>query len=297
MIRLWCARWVLVVPLIMMWLHGVSVFGQVPSRSALADRVEVPSDGTIVPMDDLSGRPLVSVWINGRGPYLFVVGTSAPMTALTQDLINELGLTPDTDQLGSGPITIDELRVGDAVVRAVPVGRAVLETSPDEPGVRGILSAASFPGVLLALDYSGAKLRLQPGALPAADGRRVFQFPADEAAPTVPVDIGGRLFDVLVDSNAPGGLTLPTRDAGDLPLADDPVEIGRVVDLVGSLPVSVATVNGIVTIGDLPLDIHSVVFCDVRSALGTTAGSVGARVLEGFVVTLDAKNHRIRLDR
>lgn len=298
MIRSWCARWVPVGPLIAMLVGGVSASGQAPpSRSTLSERIEIPPDGTVLPMDDLSGRPLVSVWINGQGPYLFVVSTGAPVTALTQDLVNELGLTPVSDQLGSGPITIDELRVGDVVVRSVPVGRTVLVADPGEPAVRGVLSAASFPGLLVALDYPGAKLHLQTGSLPPPDGRRIFQYPTDDAAPTVPVDVAGRSFDVLVDSNAPGGLTLPTRDVGDLPLADDPVEIGHVVDLLGTLPVSVATLNGIVTVGELSLDIHSVVFCDMRSASGSTTGSIGARILEGFVVTLDARNHRVRLDR
>ena len=265
--------------------------------STLGDRLEIPAFGTTVAMDESSGRPIVPVWVDGHGPYAFVVSTTAPVTAVSQDLVNELGLAPDVDQWSSSPLVIDELRVGEAIVRGVPAGRTIVASVPDDEPVRGVLSAASFPGVLLSLDYPNGKLRLLPGELPEPDGRRVFEYAREESAPVVPVDVAGRPFDVRVDSTAPGGLTLPTRDAADLPLADVPIEIGTVTDSVGDFPLSVATLNGVVSIGGVPLDIHSVVFSDLGPLAGSGTGSIGARILETFVVTLDVRNHRVRFDR
>jgi hypothetical protein len=273
----------------------VSAFSR--PQASLADRIDLPSFGTTVAMDDLSGRPLVSVWINGRGPFPFVVSTSAPVTAITQDLVNELGLAPDSDQLASGPLLADELRVGEAVVHSVFLGRTIVVAAQGDTPVRGVLSPASFPGVLFVLDYPADRLKLLSGALGSPDGHRVFEYPADEGAPTVSVDVAGRAFDVQVDSMALGGLTLPTRDAADLPLADQPIEIGRIVDALGEFPVSVATLNGIVGIGDFPLEIHSIVFSDARPAAGTARGHIGSRILEGFILTLDVRNHRLSFDR
>jgi Aspartyl protease len=264
---------------------------------SIDNRVELPPLGTSVAMDDFSGRPTVDVWINGRGPFPFVVGTGATVTAIGQDLVNELGLEPGSDQLAPGLLSIDELRVGDAVSHAVPVGPTVVVVSQDDNPARGVLSPASFPGVLFVLDYPAGRLRLIPGALRPPDGHRVFEYSVEEPVPTVTVDVAGDPYDVQVDSAAPGGLTLPSHDAVDLPLADQPVEIGRVVDLLGEFPVTVATLNGIVSIGDFPLEIHSVIFSDVRPASGAGNGSIGARILETFVVTLDVRNHRIRFDR
>ena len=76
-----------------------------------------------------------------------------------------------------------------------------------------------------------------------------------------------------------------------------PVEIGRVADALGELPVSVATLNGLVTLGEFPLQIHSVVLSDVRPLSSVGLGSIGARVLESFVVTIDPKTHRVAFDR
>ena len=266
------------------------------SVATLADRVEIPTFGTTVAMDEATGRPVVPVWIDGHGPYAFVVSTTATATALSQDLVNELGLASDTDELSSAPIVIDEFRVGDAIVRSLAVGRTIVASLPDETPVRGVLSAASFPGVLLSLDYPNGKLRLLPGDLREPDGRRVFEYAAEEPAPIVPIDVAGHAIDVRVDSTAPGGLTLPTHDEADLPLADEPIEIGLVNDSAGEFPLSVATLNGVVSIGDVPLEIHSIVFSDLRPLSGA-GGSIGARILETFIVTLDVKNHRVRFDR
>jgi hypothetical protein len=259
-------------------------------------QVSSPTTGTTVDMDDLSGRPMVDVWLNGQGPFPMVVSTSATTTALTADLITELGIAPDTE-LTSGPVVVEDVRVGEAEARGVTVTRTILAAAEGELAPRGILSVASFPGLLVTLDYPDGKLRLQPGALGRPDGHRVFDYRPDTSVPTVSVDIAGRAFDVEVDSNAPGGLTLPTRDAADLPLADAPVEIGRVADALGELPVLVATLNGLVTLGEFPLPIHSVVLSDVRPRSSVGLGSIGARVLETFVVTIDPKTHRVAFDR
>jgi hypothetical protein len=264
----------------------------------LADhQVELPPVGTAVAMDDVSGRPVVGVWINGRGPFPFIVGTGAPATAITQDLVNELGLAPDSDQFASGPLLAEELRIGDAVVHNVLLSRTVAAAGRGDTPVRGVVSPTSFPGVLFRLDYPAGRLKLVSGALRPPDGRRVFEYPADEVAPTVSVDVAGHAFDVQVDSNAPGGLALPTRDAADLPLADQPIEIGRVTDGLGEFSVLVATLNGIVSIGDFPLEIHSIIFSDARLVSGAGRGSIGSRILEGFVLTLDVRNHRLSFDR
>jgi hypothetical protein len=276
----------------------VSAFGRPQtSLAALADRVDLPSLGTTVTMDDLSGRPVVSVWINGRGPFPFIVGTAAPVTAITEDLANELGLAPDSDQLASGPFLAEEVRVGEAVAHSVFLGRTIVVAGEGDAPVRGVLSPTSFPGVLFVLDYPAGRLRLLAGALLPPDGHHIFEYPVDEAAPTVSVDVAGHAFEVQVDSNAPGGLTLPTRDAADLPLADQPIEIGRVVDALGEFPVLVATLNGIVGIGDSPLEIHSIIFSDARPVSGAGRGRIGSRILEGFVLTLDVRNHRLSFDR
>jgi hypothetical protein len=45
------------------------------------------------------------------------------------------------------------------------------------------------------------------------------------------------------------------------------------------------------------LDLKDVKFSDVRPGLAPGIGNVGAKVLRGFIVTFDAKNRRVKLER
>ena len=256
----------------------------------------MPAAGTAVSLQDFSGRPAVDVVINGRGPFPFVIATGTAATAICQDLVNDLGLDATTDP-ATGQLVVDEMRVGDAILRNVPVGRAASVSSDDESLPRGVLSTSLFANQLLTLDYPNGRMRVLPGELPPADGRRVFESSADDPLPSVPITVGDRAFMVRVDTLAAGALTLPSRNANDVPLADAPLEIGRIPTAAGEHPVSVATVNGFISIGDHLLDIHAITFSDVRAGVPSSIGSIGARILESFTVTIDGRNHRVRLER
>ena len=111
----------------------------------------------------------------------------------------------------TGPFVVDELRVGGSTVRRVPIGRtAFVANQGDAAPFVACSSPASFPGLLFVLDYPGGKLKLAPGALPAPEGQQFFEYPTEDQVPTVRVDVSGHPFVVQVDSNAPGGLTLPS---------------------------------------------------------------------------------------
>jgi predicted aspartyl protease len=61
--------------------------------------VPVAADGaqplTIPTAADRSGRILARVFVNGRGPYRFMVDTGASHTALAASLLPELGISVD----------------------------------------------------------------------------------------------------------------------------------------------------------------------------------------------------------
>jgi hypothetical protein len=56
-------------------------------------------------------------------------------------------------------------------------------------------------------------------------------------------------------------------------------------------------VKGTIELGKYKLDLAEVRFSDARPGPGPAAGNVGYEVLCGFIVTLDSKNHRIKLDQ
>jgi hypothetical protein len=83
----------------------------------------------------------------------------------------------------------------------------------------------------------------------------------------------------------------------ELPLTAAPVEIGRARTVAGTFPVQAATVTGAIEIGEYTLDVKEIRFSDLRPGPQPGIGNVGAEVLQGFVVTFDSRNRRLRLDR
>ena len=83
----------------------------------------------------------------------------------------------------------------------------------------------------------------------------------------------------------------------ELPLTSQPKEAGRVRTGGGEFPVSSARVDGAIELGKYKLDLDEVRFSDARPGPGPATGNIGYDLLRHFVVTLDSKNRRIRIDQ
>jgi hypothetical protein len=268
--------------------------------------IQVPRDGVTVPMQDMEGRPVIDLKINGKGPYRFILDTGAVTTVVSDELSLELSLAPPAGvqvaAVGGGPAPVI------VVIREVCIGNAVLEGMiaavmplggllKGENAPRGILSAASFPGYLLTFDYPGKHISIKKGALESADSKSTFQYTEEQVLPTVPIRIAGHDTGVHLDTGSPFGLTLPVKFLTELPLASQPKEAGRVHTHGGEFQVSVASLKGTIELGKYKLDLDEVRFSDVRPGPAPAPGNIGYDVLRHFVVTLDSKNRRIRLDQ
>jgi Aspartyl protease len=274
-----------------------------PAEASAAQKIDLPPGGTTVPMGDFGGRPIVDVSINGKGPYRFILDTGSSMTVIGDDLKDELALpsaasnahTPDG---ASAPLArIGNLRVGEASLTSVVVDVAPLSRMFRGEAARGVLSASSFPGYLVILDYPAKRVRIRKGELPPADSRAIFQYTAEQILPNVPVKIGNVEVRAHPDTGSPSGLTLGTKYMRELTLASTPVEVGRARTPGGEFPVHSAKVESTVELGQYKLDVTEIRFSDINPIPGEPTGNIGYQILRGFIVTLDSKNRRIRFDR
>jgi hypothetical protein len=133
--------------------------------------------------------------------------------------------------------------------------------------------------------------------LEVADSRSIFQYTEGQVLPTVPVHIAGRDTQIHLDTGSPFGLVLPVKFLTELPLASQPKEAGMVHTGGGAFPVSTARVEGTIELGKYKLYLDEVRFSDARPGPGPAAGNVGCDVLRHFVVTLDSKNRRIKINQ
>src|SRR5262245_10402331 len=83
--------------------------------------IEVPAGGVSFPMQDVGGRPIVDVKINGKGPYRFILDTAASGNVIDTALQDELSL-PRSPMMATFPghgatmtlVSVDEMTVGQA---------------------------------------------------------------------------------------------------------------------------------------------------------------------------------------
>jgi hypothetical protein len=266
------------------------------------DRVELPRSDTSVPMKLFGGRPVVSVNINGKGPFPFILDTGAGGTVVSQELSHELGL-PDKGQTlagrpgASAPVPammtrIDQLELGEARVCglfAVSLDLSTVLTGSQTP--RGVLSAASFPGLLITFDYPGNRIELRRGELAAADGQTIFEWDAGDPVPALPITLNELKLKVYLDSGSPFGITLPQKYVDILRLGGKPTAARNEKTVDGELKISVATLDGAAKIGRFAINGPQIRFVE-----GTAFGNIGYEMLRRFIVTLDTKNRRIRLE-
>jgi hypothetical protein len=268
--------------------------------------VDVPADGVTVPMQDFGGRPVVDVLIDGKGPYPFILDTGASITVVGDELNRELSLASQAGVQAGSPgdapapsiVTVRALGVGAATIGGFMAAVMPLASFFKTEGApKGVLSASSFPGCLVIFDYPGKHITIKKGALDAADSRTIFQYADDADLPELPIRIGGHDTQVHLDTGSGSTLTLPRRFLGELPLKSEPKDAGQARLPGGSFPVSSAAVDGPLEIGQYKIELPEVRFSDVRLGGGLGPGNIGYPILKDFVVTLDSKNRRVRMQR
>ncbi len=264
------------------------------------ERIVVPANGVSLPMADLDGRPLVEVAINGKGPYKFILDTGADETVIDENLKKELSLeTVGTTALepSTGTLRIRTLSIAAVTLEGITIKNLLphgMFGGGDAP--RGVLSAASFPGYLLVLDYPGKRILIHKGELPVADSRTRFEYTRDQILPNVPIHVAGTEVRMHVDTGSPGSITLPAKFLKEVPLASEPTQVGTARTVYGTFPVWSAEVKGSVELGQFNLE-TKINFSDVNPLPGPPTGNLGYRALRQFVITLDAKNRRIQFER
>ena len=277
------------------------VVSQVPLSSVRLD-LRVPK--TVIPMELFGGVTFVSVRINNRGPFQFALDTGITGTMISTDLARELGL-PNMGQALTGrpgraapaqaTVTrIDKIELGEAEVSGLPA--VSVDLSKVWTGNRipqGVLNAASFPGLLVTLDYSKKRIELRRGTLPAVDGKTIFEWDAEGTLPSVPLNLNGLKLDVALNLGLASGIDIPERYADLLQLASEPVAVPKTKTNTGDgeSDITVATLNGRAKLGQFTIDRPQIRFIDEMAF-----GNIGREVLQQFVVTLDSEGRRIRLE-
>ncbi|HAI13795.1 MAG TPA: hypothetical protein DCM28_18965 [Phycisphaerales bacterium] len=133
------------------------------------------SQPTTVPLDMRSGLPIVSVLINGQGPYRLLLDTGAEITCLNRRVMRELNLPPSDYKwqqftTSSGKLNIKSYKhiqtmtIGNAQLKnldAMEIGITSDVISQNIP-IDGLLSVRVFYNLLMTIDYQDNQLTIAP---------------------------------------------------------------------------------------------------------------------------------------
>ena len=295
-------KFILIAGLLVLAAGGMFVVAQAQHRMSMPQpEVKLLSSVATAPMDLSSGLPVVQVMINGKGPFPFVLDTGAAGTVISETLTQELKLEIQGEMqvhspMGNHPIPgklvrMEKLEMGQVVlsnVLAVSFDASRVFNKPNAP--RGVLSANSFSGYLLSLNYPQSKIELRAGELPSSNGKDILDFDASRPLVSMPIRVAGKEVLVDVDSGSRGEIMLPLKYAKELPLSGELTQAETMHTVDATVEHQRGTLNGTIQIGGFSLQNPSILFSEAPN------GNLGSQFLSRFILTLDRKNHRIQLE-
>ena len=251
--------------------------------------------------------PVVEVKLNGQGPFAFMIDTGAGMQAdIDTSVAERLKLQPNGTAINGDPsgendrevatVTLDFITIGEngngVEFRNVPAIIRPHRITKDYPDVDGILGFSLFRDYLLTLDYPAMQLRLQRGALPAANGADILNFEIENRIPVIEVAIGSIRVRAHIDSgNFVAGFILPEEIIEQLQLLSQPVLVGSARSVSNRIALKQVQLRDTIRIGQFGFPQPAVQF----PAPADT--NIGFKVLREFAITFDQKNLRVRLER
>ncbi len=264
---------------------------------------ELSSPVIEVPM--LAGdEVLLEVRVDGKGPYRFALDTGAARGGrIDGRLAKTLGLPVVGRALTGDPtgknrqeaeiVQAHTLTLGGASFQDVELLARDFQSGPGAT-FDGVLGIGLFKELLLTLDYPARRVRLETGELPPAEGHpEILDFTDPHGVPEIALKIGDVELRAEVDSgNMKGEVVLPASNIGKVPLEKDPEVVGHGRTGFNEFEIKQAPLRGALHIAGQTVEHIRIDFVDIFPQ-----ANLGAAFLRRFVVTIDGKNHRLRLLR
>jgi predicted aspartyl protease len=253
---------------------------------------------------------LLPAFVNGKGPFDFLLDTGASMSMLTAELADTIGVegTEVKEGLGAGgqrikvPLgRVDSLSIGEAKAEDVQVG--ITKDLPKCIIARGALGYNFLKGFVLTIDYASNLLTLASPKDETSQSHSLQTYvPLRLANPERPI----LLVDVLVNARETFQFIL---DTGASQTIVSP-ELAQRMDIRGTMTDEIVGVGGAaqssvgkatsLSIGEASLNNVTVIVADIFSPLCQQVGTrfdgiLGFNFLSNFKIEIDYPNERLLL--
>jgi hypothetical protein len=257
-------------------------------------------DDTRIPLDIRTTRPIVEVFLNGEGPFKFVLDTGSSHTMVSWDVAKRLQLPEIGSVMVGAPNSqatvrspqhrIKELRIGDLKFFGVKAVAIMDDSFTRQLRADGVVCAQDFRGYLVTLDYRAREMVVAPGRLPEADGKQVLDYTVRHFLPAVELDVMGRKTLFHLDTGSPFNIALPGSLLTTLEYERAPMMAGTASTIVGTFVVYYGKLAGDIKMGQYTIEKPSVEVMDKMPL-----GNLGYRFFRDYRVTFDYAAQRVRL--
>jgi hypothetical protein len=260
----------------------------------------VTGDHAVVPLTFVAGFPTLSATIGGKPVKLGFDTGAAGGARLTDRVVQALNLQPvgealAADPSGKNPVRLKLYPVEDLALGSLNITRWIATSAPVRPGkletLDGIIGLGAFDGFIVTLDYPGARLLLERGALPEADGKTVFTY--KDPIPVVPLTIEGKAIEAHLDTgNIRMPVIVPEAFAARLSRNAEARPAGLAHTVSNTIAMKAMPVTGTIAVGQVPLAVTEVGFPSVIDL-----ANLGSLALTNMTIRVDPRNKRVQIVR
>jgi predicted aspartyl protease len=276
--------------------------------SFIPRKIHIPERRVVIPFELAKNIPLVEVYVNDQGPYLFILDTGSTGLMFSHKLAAQINATIKPVDLvlntSSGKLELGRarhvklVRIGGVEFHDLDAGVINLDRYSKSASipVQGVLGMQLFANCQLTLDYLSHKIVLE-----AIDEVKQLCSTESNILPlkwlgygtvAVPITINRQIFWCLIDTADGYGITLPYEKSKILPLATPVSKLPhRKVTFYRSTKMYAARLKG-----SLLLSCHELA-SPIISFQQDSKPHIGTRVLKHFIVTIDQQAMMARFMR
>lgn len=250
-----------------------------------------------IPFDISTGRPVVEIMINGKGPYRFIFDTGASGSVIDDSVAQALGLevkgevrvgSPGTDKTTNANLVLADLLLGSANFENYHlVSMAGIKAKVN---VDGILSYSILSDYVLTINYPNSRLEFNNREL---EKSKSLSYTSPDRIITIKMNVDGNEIDCHLDTGSKFGFTLPNDIVAKLKLKYEPVEGPKKKTMNGEISTKQTQLDGSITFGGITYKDPEFDFTEQFSNFG----NLGYQILKQLSVTIDQKNHLIQFER
>lgn len=168
-------------------------------------------------LHDSRGRPVMTVEINGKGPFPMVINTAAQTSLMSRSLAEELALKPLAGGIavegatGAGQSRLYPVeRIANPLIDARQVALVELANG-GVTDARGIIGMEHFTGRKLVIDRSTQRIAAEPSAAAGPGFITIAGHADDRGLVEIPLTLDGVYIPALIDTGA--GVTIANAAA------------------------------------------------------------------------------------